>query len=119
MDLLTVLAHELAHLLGHEDLDPVTHAHDLMAATLGTGIRRLPEADSDVLAAVQPDPLAPTSASQAEAAVTDKCARDDLFARVDGWLESDLDDLLGGEFDDDSDEPDDDTKLWWALYGQE
>jgi hypothetical protein len=42
MDLLTVVEHELGHVLGLDDLDPGTQAHDLMTATLGTGTRRLP-----------------------------------------------------------------------------
>ena len=41
MDLLTVLTHELGHVLGRGDEDPVTHAHDVMAATLAAGVRRL------------------------------------------------------------------------------
>ncbi len=46
VDLLTVVLHELEHALGN---DHVTAAHDLMAPTLGTGERRLPEED-DVFA---------------------------------------------------------------------
>jgi hypothetical protein len=41
MDLVTVLAHEVGHVLGHGDLDPDVHAHDIMAATLAAGQRRL------------------------------------------------------------------------------
>ncbi len=40
MDLLTVLSHELGHVIGLEDLDADTY--DLMAETLATGIRRAP-----------------------------------------------------------------------------
>jgi hypothetical protein len=43
MDLLTVVMHELGHVLGLSDKDASTHAHDLMAATLAPGVRRLPE----------------------------------------------------------------------------
>jgi hypothetical protein len=43
MDLLTVVMHEIGHVLGLQDEDTVTHAHDLMAATLAAGVRRLPE----------------------------------------------------------------------------
>jgi hypothetical protein len=42
MDLLTVLAHELGHMLGLEDLPSETQVGDLMAETLSTGIRKVP-----------------------------------------------------------------------------
>jgi hypothetical protein len=42
MDLLTVVEHELGHVLGLDDFDPVVAPDDLMAATLGLGTRRLP-----------------------------------------------------------------------------
>jgi hypothetical protein len=41
MDLLTVLTHELGHVLGRGDEDPVTHPHDVMTATLDAGVRRI------------------------------------------------------------------------------
>ncbi len=41
-DLLTVVMHELGHVFGFGDLDPVTNPDDLMAATLDTGVRHLP-----------------------------------------------------------------------------
>jgi hypothetical protein len=47
MDLLTVVEHELGHVLGLDDIDPGVAAHDLMTATLGTGTRRLPVAAAD------------------------------------------------------------------------
>jgi hypothetical protein len=43
MDLLTTVMHELGHILGLPDLDPDQHAGSLMAATLTTGTRRVPE----------------------------------------------------------------------------
>jgi hypothetical protein len=41
VDLLTVVMHELGHVLGFPSIDPATLGHDWMTATLGTGIRRL------------------------------------------------------------------------------
>ena len=42
MDLLTVVMHEMGHVLGYGDLDPATASTDLMNATLAEGVRRLP-----------------------------------------------------------------------------
>jgi hypothetical protein len=42
MDLLTVVEHELGHVLGLGDLDPQAVPHDLMTLTLATGVRRAP-----------------------------------------------------------------------------
>lgn len=41
MDRLTVVLHEMGHVLGLEDDDPAAFPSDLMATALGTGIRRL------------------------------------------------------------------------------
>jgi hypothetical protein len=49
MDLLTVVEHELGHVLGLGDLDPSAAANDLMTTTLSAGVRRLVE-PSDGLA---------------------------------------------------------------------
>jgi hypothetical protein len=54
MDLLTVVMHELGHVLGLADLDGEEHAHDLMSTTLQPGVRRLP-------APGKPDVTAPES----------------------------------------------------------
>jgi hypothetical protein len=43
VDLLTVVMHELGHVLGFPSIDPTIAGHDWMTATLGTGIRRLPD----------------------------------------------------------------------------
>jgi hypothetical protein len=43
VDLLTVVMHELGHVLGFPSIDPAIAGHDWMTATLGTGIRRLPD----------------------------------------------------------------------------
>ena len=43
LDLLTVVMHELGHLLGRGDVDVEVDARDLMNATLPGGVRRLPD----------------------------------------------------------------------------
>jgi hypothetical protein len=40
-DLLTVVMHELGHVIGLDSIDPAVAPHDLMTATLSTGTRRL------------------------------------------------------------------------------
>ena len=53
-DLLTVVMHELGHVLGLNDLNPAEFPADLMAETLATGVRRLPSArDVAMVLAVQ------------------------------------------------------------------
>jgi hypothetical protein len=42
MDLLTVVEHELGHVLGLSDLDPVAQPHDVLTVTLAPGTRRFP-----------------------------------------------------------------------------
>jgi hypothetical protein len=51
-DLLTVVLHELGHVLGLGDLDPTVTPDDLMTETLPSGVRRLPS-DRDVIAAIE------------------------------------------------------------------
>jgi hypothetical protein len=77
----------------------------------------LPDANSNGLAAMQTDDYASKSASQAEAEPTEERARDEIFARADHWLQSDLDDLLDRLTSDGSEEADEDSELWWALDG--
>lgn len=40
VDLLTVVMHELGHILGFDSLDPALSPGELMTATIGTGVRR-------------------------------------------------------------------------------
>ncbi len=42
IDLLTVVTHELGHVLGRPDLDPGLHPHEIMAGSLAVGQRRGP-----------------------------------------------------------------------------
>lgn len=56
VDLLTLLSHELSHMLGFADMDPVLAPNSLMTATLSAGVRRATKehiddlfADSDLL----------------------------------------------------------------------
>jgi hypothetical protein len=42
MDLLTVVMHELGHVLGFGDVDTASHPYELMATDLAPGVRRLP-----------------------------------------------------------------------------
>ncbi|MEO8165625.1 MAG: GEVED domain-containing protein, partial [Betaproteobacteria bacterium] len=46
MDLLTAVMHELGHTLGHADLDPASHADELMSATLAAGVRQASHIDA-------------------------------------------------------------------------
>ncbi len=62
MDLLTVVEHELGHILGLDDVNAGSRPDNLMTATLAAGERRLPASS---LIFVAPAPLAqPASASQ-------------------------------------------------------
>ena len=54
MDLLTVLEHELGHVLGLADIPPALEPNDLMDTTLATGVRRLPSAKN--MAELRPVP---------------------------------------------------------------
>src|SRR5262249_55223882 len=62
MDLLTVVEHELGHVLGLDDLDPQAVPHDLLTTTLAPGVRRLP---TPVVEVVAPAALATPEASPA------------------------------------------------------
>jgi hypothetical protein len=73
-DLLTVVMHELGHTLGLNDLDPSRSPNDLMAETLATGARRLPNAHdvamveaTQAMVAHAAGPVAPISAAEVDA----------------------------------------------------
>jgi hypothetical protein len=66
MDLLTVVEHELGHVLGLNDLDAAAQPHDVLTVTLPTGTRRFP---TPVAAPAGPAALgAPTAAPAPPAA---------------------------------------------------
>jgi hypothetical protein len=123
MDLLTVLAHELGHLLGREDLDPVTQAHDLMAATLGVGMRRLPAGESDLAARTPFDRADLNGRNQPASRVEDNGPATpsssealrrtvDFLARLDALPTAVLGHGLEFPSEDDSDK----TERWWMRY---
>ena len=59
MDLLTVVEHELGHVLGLGDLDPQAVPHELLTTTLAAGVRRLPTPSTEMSA---PTPAAAPAA---------------------------------------------------------
>jgi len=112
MDLLTVLSHELGHLIGLEDLDADPHTLDVMAETLATGIRRVPSGarlasplnlpktddssfvvahDSTARSVTRLAPDQPTRGRLADAAVERK-ARHKVFAQLADLAEDEQDD---------------------------
>jgi hypothetical protein len=50
-DLLTVVMHELGHVLGLDDLNPAAAPHDLLTATLPTATRRVPAPGTPITSA--------------------------------------------------------------------
>jgi hypothetical protein len=80
MDLLTVVLHELGHVLGLEDLGSAADAHDLMATTLLPGERRLPgRGDLPIL----PTALGAAGAATAAVAAPAPTSGDSHADRVD------------------------------------
>jgi hypothetical protein len=61
MDLLTVVEHELGHVLGAGDLDPQAVPHDLLTETLATGVRRLPTPMVQIANSATETPAAPAA----------------------------------------------------------
>jgi hypothetical protein len=72
VDLLTVVTHELGHVLGFASIDAGTLSHDWMTATLGTGLRRSPDAacGSELPPGLNRPILTPTPQSPADEAAT-------------------------------------------------
>jgi hypothetical protein len=77
VDLLTVVMHELGHVLGFPSIDPAISGHDWMTATLGTGTRRLPDP-----ARLTFDPSSHESAFATGAALASLNANDVLSHRL-------------------------------------
>jgi hypothetical protein len=65
MDLLTVVEHELGHVLGLGDLDPLAVPHDLLTETLAPGVRRSPEPLFAVVAAAETPAAQPPGSAPA------------------------------------------------------
>jgi hypothetical protein len=92
VDLLTVVEHELGHVLGLPDLDPQAWPGDLMDLTLAPGVRRLPsQADlgairdsSEPRAVVLPKALAPEVAGPALSPTPAASAGDWFSAGIGG-----------------------------------
>ncbi|MHC4756894.1 MAG: matrixin family metalloprotease, partial [Planctomycetota bacterium] len=59
MDLLTVVVHELGHLLGFDDLDAQDNPDALMSPTLTTGVRRLDTSTAITTTPLETDSLYP------------------------------------------------------------
>ena len=64
MDLLTVVMHELGHVLAFEDVDPEEYPDDLMSPTLDTGVRRLDTRTA--ITTTSPEDIAVSSYPQVE-----------------------------------------------------
>ena len=70
VDLLTVVTHELGHVLGFASIDPGIRDHHWMTATLGTGVRRYPDATAEAERPSALDAQMPAVASQGSAGGT-------------------------------------------------
>jgi hypothetical protein len=124
------LAHELGHLLGLDDLDPVDRAHDLMSARLSPGVRRMPAMemhestalDEDWMAEAGTEPVSwaellyPSGESDPVTAQEEREARGAFFARLDDAFDVGSRvfsrNQIGKGEDRDAKEA-----IWWLLYG--
>jgi hypothetical protein len=91
VDLLTVVTHELGHLLGFDSIDPAVLTNDWMTATLPTGVRRLPGSDfaipEAVVSAVEGDPFESTGFALHAFPIEARYHLPDFLAVVDGALQ--------------------------------
>jgi hypothetical protein len=78
MDLLTVVAHELGHVLGFASVDAGTQPHHLMTATLAAGVRRLA---AEPPLGTLPSSAAPTLAPALPVTTASSMAAPSLFSR--------------------------------------
>jgi hypothetical protein len=106
MDLLTVIMHEMGHLLGHEDLDSQASPYDLMSAELPVGVRRLP--DSSVVAAA-----AQSRSAQAQASGQGGAAQAQAMDAVFASLAQPQGGTTSGKT------ATSESDAWWLLYGEE
>ena len=83
MDLLSVITHELGHVLGYADLDSLDHGDHVMAGALPVGLRRVSGGDAAYLLAPA-DLTAATYRSAADRLFDQYVLRDPLFDLVSG-----------------------------------
>ena len=90
IDLLTVVMHEMGHVLGLDDHDAAPDAHDLMAATLATGVRRLVAEASPqtTIPASQPTVAARDAFQSAAAPATSQPTQALVFDEASGAFQS-------------------------------
>jgi hypothetical protein len=86
IDLLTVVMHELGHVLGLGDLDAQTYHGEVMAETLASGIRRVPQAAPRLAASTPSVPIALITPASASHRQRDVPAVDRTFGDVKNWL---------------------------------
>jgi len=122
IDLLTVVMHELGHVLGYEDLAPAAVKYDLMTGSLGAGVRRLPENAAPAVFSDEMELVGAASASDSGSfAAGEQASRDSVFARFDesslAWQFHEL--ARRREEKRSDNDADSNLDLWWAMYGQQ
>ncbi len=76
VDLLTVVLHEMGHILGLNDLDPNLYSDTLMTETLSVGVRRLPISYDAAIALQQQDTASAKIAAAQKAAALNATTQD-------------------------------------------